>query len=275
MWISKFRVRNFSAFKDSGEVELSNGFNIFAGQNNAGKSALLKAISLQIEGNPHRSPSNFIEATLPKSSIHFEIRATVSEIYDRLSSQGMPVAFPFGDGHQQSREKLENILAGSGELTLKGAKSAGGETIPDGKASIQGLEGNPNTGGVTIVKKDGSYSIVSGGQKENIIKILSYGDKGSIFYFSPERLNVSSFQFSFETRLKSDASNLPAVLAYLQGSRRQIFDEIEENLLSIVPGIARMTVTPDQSGFEVLLWAEADTTRSERVERALVSFLQY
>ena len=263
MWISKFRVKNFSAFKDSGEIELSEGFNIFAGQNNAGKSALLKAISLQIEGNPHRSPENYIEATLPKSSIHFEVRATIDDIYQRLTSQGITVVFPNGDGHARSTHLLEKILKSKEELSLKGAKSAGSETVPDGRASIRELAGNPNTGSVRVERQGEEYRIVGGGQKDNLIKILSYGDKGSIFYFSPERLNVSSFQFSYETRLKSDASNLPAVLAFLQGSRRQVFDEIEENLLSIVPGISRMTVTPDQGGFEVLLWPDSDTSRRE------------
>src|SRR5260221_6590667 len=55
MYINKFRLTNYKSYSDSGEVEFKPGFNIIVGQNNAGKTALLEALTLQFNGIPHRT----------------------------------------------------------------------------------------------------------------------------------------------------------------------------------------------------------------------------
>jgi hypothetical protein len=55
MCISKFQVLNYKSYRDSTEVELKPGFNVITGQNSAGKTALLEALTLQFPSNPHRS----------------------------------------------------------------------------------------------------------------------------------------------------------------------------------------------------------------------------
>ena len=62
MQITKFQLRNFKSFLDSGEIELKPGFNVITGQNNAGKTALLEAFTLAFSSVPHRS-----ERTMPFS----------------------------------------------------------------------------------------------------------------------------------------------------------------------------------------------------------------
>ena len=51
----KFRVSNFKSYRNSPEVELKPGFNIITGQNNAGKTALLEALTFRFGVSPHRS----------------------------------------------------------------------------------------------------------------------------------------------------------------------------------------------------------------------------
>jgi recombinational DNA repair ATPase RecF len=55
MHISKFQVLNFKSYRDSNEIELKPGFNIITGQNSAGKTALLEAMTLRYTASPHRS----------------------------------------------------------------------------------------------------------------------------------------------------------------------------------------------------------------------------
>ena len=55
MVISSITVKNYMGFLDSGDIKLSSGFNIIVGQNNAGKTALLEALSLQFDNKPHRT----------------------------------------------------------------------------------------------------------------------------------------------------------------------------------------------------------------------------
>jgi AAA15 family ATPase/GTPase len=55
MHISKFQLFNYKSFQDSGLLEFTQGINIIVGQNNAGKTALLEALTLNFSDVPHRS----------------------------------------------------------------------------------------------------------------------------------------------------------------------------------------------------------------------------
>ncbi|MCU0547687.1 MAG: AAA family ATPase [Oscillatoriaceae cyanobacterium Prado104] len=55
MHISRFQLFNYKSFRDSGALEFKPGINIIVGANNAGKTALLEALSLNFETSPHRS----------------------------------------------------------------------------------------------------------------------------------------------------------------------------------------------------------------------------
>jgi predicted ATP-dependent endonuclease of OLD family len=55
VYLKNFQLFNYKSFKDSGTLEFSPGINIIVGQNNAGKTALLEALTLKLSKNPHRS----------------------------------------------------------------------------------------------------------------------------------------------------------------------------------------------------------------------------
>src|SRR3954470_13934544 len=55
MYISEARLLNYKSFNDSGLLQLEPGINVIVGQNSAGKTALLEALSLSFLENPHKS----------------------------------------------------------------------------------------------------------------------------------------------------------------------------------------------------------------------------
>jgi AAA15 family ATPase/GTPase len=55
MYIAKFQVQNYKSFLSSQEVNLTSGFNVVVGQNNAGKTALVEALSLHFDNKYHMS----------------------------------------------------------------------------------------------------------------------------------------------------------------------------------------------------------------------------
>ncbi len=55
MRIVSARVENYKSFFDSGDIQLTSGFNVIVGQNNVGKTALVEGLSLRFENKPHRS----------------------------------------------------------------------------------------------------------------------------------------------------------------------------------------------------------------------------
>src|SRR5580698_9894089 len=54
MQFNSFKILNYKCFRETA-IELGPGFNIITGQNNAGKTALLEALSLRFHPRPHRS----------------------------------------------------------------------------------------------------------------------------------------------------------------------------------------------------------------------------
>ncbi len=65
MRIKTFEIDHYKSFLASGEIYLTDGFNVIVGQNNVGKTALAEAISLRFGNHPHRSrktmPESFTE----------------------------------------------------------------------------------------------------------------------------------------------------------------------------------------------------------------------
>src|SRR5690349_5806603 len=88
MHIRRFQIQNYKGFRDTGLVDLSPGMNLVVGQNDAGKSALLDALSTSFQDVPHRSQrvSPRPSTALPqKSMLTAEIVLTAADIADMLA----------------------------------------------------------------------------------------------------------------------------------------------------------------------------------------------
>ena len=68
MRIASFKISNYKSFLTSGEIHLTQGFNVIVGQNNVGKSGLIEALSLGFTNNPHRSSKTVQTINVPLQS---------------------------------------------------------------------------------------------------------------------------------------------------------------------------------------------------------------
>ena len=82
MRLIKARIQGFQSFSDSGEMEFSEGINLVIGQNNAGKSALLRALLPDLPDDRHRTPEKWETHKLPPPKIELTIDASGAEIRD-------------------------------------------------------------------------------------------------------------------------------------------------------------------------------------------------
>ena len=90
MRLRKIRVENFQSFSDSGDINFADGFNLIIGQNNSGKSALLRAMLPALPDDRHRTPDCWETFKLPAPNIDLLIEASGIEIRDWcLRSQGV------------------------------------------------------------------------------------------------------------------------------------------------------------------------------------------
>jgi AAA domain-containing protein len=92
MRITRLKLRNYKSFDEPPELTFTSGFNVIAGQNSTGKTALLEALSLTFGPSPHRSLR-----TLP----------TRDAILDPVSSADISVTL--------NRDELLGILATVGQ----------------------------------------------------------------------------------------------------------------------------------------------------------------
>lgn len=87
MYISSIQIKNYKGYRDSARLDLNTGINIVVGKNNAGKTALLEALSIKFPVNPHRSlltkpsPSR---SPSPISTIDFTFILTKDELINIL-----------------------------------------------------------------------------------------------------------------------------------------------------------------------------------------------
>jgi predicted ATP-dependent endonuclease of OLD family len=67
------RVLGFQSFSDSELLEFRDGFNLLVGQNNAGKSTILRALLPNLADDRHRNAIQWQNNRLPKPETHMII----------------------------------------------------------------------------------------------------------------------------------------------------------------------------------------------------------
>lgn len=140
MFISLFQIGNYKSFHRAKRIPLAQGFNVVIGKNNAGKSALLQALSLQFEDRPHRSlismptPGRVVPA---QSIVTVEFKLTEEEFIRlvedtgevlRLESnaQSTQAAF-FGFAKRVATEGMTFQVKAVGGTSVLEARDVGGD----------------------------------------------------------------------------------------------------------------------------------------------------
>jgi len=88
MRIVEFSLENYKSYRKVGPLRLERGFNVVVGPNNAGKTALLEGLTLQMAAHPHRSLSTQPRASTPLDQVSrasFTIAATGQESTRRVA----------------------------------------------------------------------------------------------------------------------------------------------------------------------------------------------
>lgn len=265
MWISKFRVTSFSSFRDSGWIELDSRFNLFIGQNNSGKSAILRALSNPLPSNPHKDSNNFRGSNLHASQVSIDLEISLPEIISRFSAAGSIPTFPALQGASHQARMLEEYLNSDGRIiSLELERKANSEAAPRGGASISNFRSDSNQSVLMSTIEGNSVKFTSGAPKPDNLSNLLSQKFGTIFYFDAQRLNVAVSGWDSPDKLHSNARNLPIVLAHLQGTRRPVFDKIEKHVVDILSGIERITVAPRQNNnYEILVWPDRNSNFEE------------
>ena len=282
MHISKFQLNNYKSYLSSPEIELSAGFNIIVGRNNAGKTALLDALRLNFQNNskPHRSletlpsPDTPIEPNSWAEVSIFISRDELLDIHNKsmkelslpipTSDEGMPFNRSKGAHDPDFQRGIYEWVLSHETFTLNFRVGNEGWTVPN--STSFGLYEAPTGKGVTrhyithIVHPDGTTSI--SGPRNSVEAKSDFGFQlipyfiQRIYSFRAERV-VGRCEAGGSETLDPTARNLAEVLDNLQRNPPR-FQRFNKLVQSVLPQILHITVqqaqAPDIQMREVVIW---------------------
>lgn len=267
MRLRKFRVEGFQAFQDSGNMEFSDGFNLIIGQNNSGKSALLRAMRPDLPNDRHRTPDCWQEFRLPVPKAHFVFEASGAEVHDWALRAGGQTYFPLAPDQLNDLEARMIEVFGSTSIVVSGSRtSSEGFVAPyPSHALFEHRQGmpmvcallRPNNGVLQIARDHRS--------DDNVSSLFWSAWCQEMFYFTAERLAIGEAPVGYAERLLPNAANLPNVLHNLINERGDVFKKLVDHVCEIFPTVGNLSVrsTPGPNNLEIRVWP---TKAMERVE---------
>jgi hypothetical protein len=271
MWVHSFRIRNYMSLRDSNTHELSRHTNVIVGQNNSGKTALLKSIALKFGNDPHRG-SSFAKAHVydPSSIGEFEFVASGVEVRNVLLASGQSSQIPIQDYARrgEARVALQQIFDRDQirfRMQLMGGSNWSNVGFPshqmfvatqNDQSGIQ-IQANPS-------KSDFTANFVNS-RADSLGAIMGSELQRRTYFFDAQRLNVGRHAVGNRTELQSNASNLAEVLLVLQHNRRK-FDRLNGHLRQIFPTINSISVRPAEDAgntAEVKVWSVDPATERD------------
>ncbi|MGJ0237573.1 AAA family ATPase [Novosphingobium fluoreni] len=263
MRLNSFRVLGFQSFSDSGDIELGEGINLIVGQNNVGKSSLLRALQSSLADDRHRTPERWETYRLPHPEVKLDIAFSGGELRNMLLQMGG--AFIPSPQNVNAQEFAEELLS-SPQIIVNASHRPGirfNATYPaHGRFEWNKLNqqvcafSDPSGGTLTFTHTyHGDDSV-----PEAVHRL--WDEK--MFYFSAERMNVGVSSAGPAHRLSPNAQNLPSVLLTLSGDRGDVFKRLVEHVREVFPTIGNVSVRPVGGGqIEIRVWP---TEAMERVE---------
>ncbi|MGD9810915.1 MAG: AAA family ATPase, partial [Sphingobium sp.] len=94
MRITKLRIKGFESFSDSDELHFGNGINLIVGQNNVGKSAILRSMLFPLANHRHRTDTKWAEHELPAPKVSMMIDVSGAEVASGILRFGRDIRIP-------------------------------------------------------------------------------------------------------------------------------------------------------------------------------------
>jgi energy-coupling factor transporter ATP-binding protein EcfA2 len=279
MYVSEVKVKNYKSYEDSGTLRLASGFNLITGRNNAGKTALLEAISGSMSSSPHKSvrnmpqpgrvinPTSEVNVSFVLTNAEFWLTAGGGELLFAAPQVGFPL--PASGGFVRSPEHLQAFtewvfrrdtyrVSGRRTVTVGGGTAWNSRSLGLGCYQPEPAAADGLTDAIRIyVDGDGrprNHGLQQVNQNQTIETTLSANLTARIYRFFAERFNVGQCPFGYNATLSPNAANLPEVLNILQGNTAR-FHHFTRLVREILPQVRHVSVRPLQPGqVEVIVW---------------------
>jgi hypothetical protein len=261
-------IRNYKGYRDSGRAEFGPGFNGLVGQNNSGKTAFLEALEFaKFQSKPHRSIDLARETPLASlSECEVEIELSGPELRNLLLARGAPFNFPFNCDIDPTNAvtNLETLLMAERTIVrLRYYPSNNCQALSSPSHGLFNTEDphirHPMTCATFSTTEDRSAFVFQGSTNfsdDNVGVVIGQhvAQRGGVYVFRAERLNVGVSNIATDRTLAPDASNLPSVLMLLRSSNPARYERFLGYVRKIFPTIHTVTATPrgnNQVGIQI------------------------
>lgn len=241
MLLTKFSLRNYKSFIDSGELEFKAGFNLIIGKNSAGKTALVEGMSGRAEPNPHRSP-----LTLPTTDSRPNRVQGATSVFalDRADVEAALFASQFALPVPPNEVNNKTYIAAVPERFLSTApitlqmKHIGGRTA---SIDLRHLDAQVHQQAQYVASADGKELIFAGSWINTepgapVASILANWAMDRVYVLTAQRFSTPLSAIGTRDELLSDASNLAEVLHNLR-AREMMFRKFNELVSTVFPEI--------------------------------------
>jgi len=287
MYIKEFEVRSYKSYGESTPVKFKPGFNIITGQNSAGKTALLEALTMRFDSHPHRSEKtvpapggNPIEPSFARATFTVsreELRflfGNQKRLIPRPALNSIVEGFGNFDGSDPRTQEFADWLMSHEVFNLKfniTKAIGGGETwqVDNPNVGLYDAESPGGNGNQWFIQvgfdPSGRFTGVEVGQADQANSgwlTLARQLTATIYRFNAERFSLGQCPFGHNAILTSNAGNLPEVMNCLQANTQK-FLQLVSHVHEIMPQVHHVSVRPLQANqLEILVWPlEAETTR--------------
>jgi len=282
-------VSNYKSFHQEQPLRFGKGINMITGQNNAGKTALLEALTLQFGPHPHRSLVTMpAENVRPpgRSAVTFVIEIDRDELQDLLTNEIETFWLPSpinAEGHPAAAAaEAWRIIRHAPHLSIQCGYTVDASGADNGFR----LTRNPSFGlyearhfteseFLRFVRRPGRADInyadnagrgaANGVGTTDLGIVLAEAFRHRVYSFKAERLNIGQARFGNSRELAANASNLPEVLGGLQANRA-LLDDFHGVVRRVLPQVERVSVRPRRDVadvLEILVWSNNGAPRRE------------
>lgn len=243
MFIASCQIKNYKGFWDSEQINLTPGFNVVVGQNNAGKTALTEALSLQFQNNLHRSLNRHPDGY---SSIQTTWNAEAYEAFRFLRKlKNFLITINSGEGANHAISRVQKYFENDFQIISDFSHgNFSSMTLADFQIGIGGNFWAMMTGDKIVTTNSGGPGTF---HIHQIAGLLCQEAKQRLYVFRAERLNIHQCQIGTNPVLASDASNLAEVLHLLQSSNRYRFQRFVDGVRTVFPDIQDIAIAPVSS----------------------------
>ena len=304
MHFSDIQISNFKSYKKSPRLELATGINIIVGKNNAGKTALLDALSLKFDANPHRTTETMptpLRRPKQESVVTVTVTLTKDELLDLLVHTPGDLEFRLALPDQSSPAWTRLALGGHIEtagikfgewffshssFTFRIQREAYG-TFPEENWYVSTdtyihpyFERAPTNEAPNLYSKFKvdpiertfsflGFAAVGGGGGDDFILRICRSLNRYVYRFRAERVPALPCEFTSDPALASDSSNLASVLNLLQGTPSQ-FSKFNRLVREILPDIHQVGIRLlNGNKVEVIVWNDERAAFSEHLAFSL------